>query len=71
MLLKSIIAVKIDKDLDGFITEGELSEWLKSVTKANIMRDVDKKWTDFSKVNTLDDYLKHYYGALDYCKENL
>jgi len=61
-----IIAVKIDKDLDGFITEGELSEWLKSVTKANIMRDVDKKWTDFSKVNTLDDYLKHYYGALDY-----
>lgn len=64
----STIASKIDKDHDEFITESELVEWLKNVTKTNINRDVDKKWEEFKNVNTLDAYLKHYYGALDFCK---
>lgn len=64
----SEIVGKIDKDHDELVTESELSEWLKSVQKASVLRDVEKKWTEFSKVNTLDDYLKHYYSALDYCK---
>lgn len=64
----SRIVDKIDKDHDEFVSQSELAEWLKNVTRSNIQREVEKKWEEFSKVNTLDDYLKHYYSALDYCK---
>ncbi len=51
----SIIAVKIDKDKDGFITEEELTEWIKHVEHRYTCTCTLRQWTLFqwgSKVST-------------------
>ena len=35
---------RIDKDSDGFVTEDELTDWIKYTQKRYIYEDVDRQW---------------------------
>lgn len=63
----SLIFVKIDKDGNGLITEGELIDWIRHVQMRYILSDTDRQWKDYvADANTIhlkwDSYMLRTYG---------
>jgi hypothetical protein len=66
----SQIVDAIDSDDDDFVTEQEMRDWIKSVNRKYIMKDVGSRWETFDKENDLDKYIEHNYGSLNLCKND-
>ncbi|MBN3314129.1 RCN2 protein, partial [Atractosteus spatula] len=45
----AVIVKKIDTDLDGFLTEGEISLWIQQVYRRYAVEDVAEKFLEFDK----------------------
>ena len=65
--LSEIVDKKVDNDHDGFVGLEEMQAWLKNNTRNAIMKEVESRWDLLSKIQSLDDYVSTYYGALDHC----
>lgn len=42
-----IIVSKIDLDKDGFVTEGELTAWIKKTQRKYVYDNVERQWQEF------------------------
>ncbi|XP_032363509.1 calumenin-A [Etheostoma spectabile] len=65
--VSSIIVNKMDRNQDGFISEEELKDWIKSVQKKHISDSVEHQWKDFDLngdgVISWDEYKNVTYGS--------
>ncbi|XP_034719961.1 calumenin-A-like [Etheostoma cragini] len=62
-----IIVNKMDRNQDGFISEEELKDWIKSIQKKHISDSVEHQWKDFdlngNGVISWDEYKNVTYGS--------
>lgn len=67
MCLCSIIMEKIDVNVDGFISEEELTAWIKNAQKKHFIENVEHQWKDFDMNNdgviSWDEYKNVTYGS--------
>lgn len=42
-----LIVSKIDLDNDGFVTEGELTAWIKKAQRRYVYDNVERQWQEF------------------------
>lgn len=62
-----MIVNKIDTDKDGFVTEGELKDWIKKAQKKYVYDNVEHQWQEYDMnqdgLISWDEYRNVTYGT--------